>query len=863
MTPRATARLQFHAGFTLDDAVGVVPYLSRLGISHLYASPITTARRGSTHGYDVVDPTRINPELGGEPALGRLSEALQQHGMGLVLDIVPNHMAVGGSDNPWWLDVLEHGRASPYAHWFDIEWQPIEPGLAGKMLMPFLGGPYGEILESGELVLRFDEGMGAFFVAYHDHRFPLSPESQRDLAGDVTRALAAHDPLLEDGRRRLHALLERQHYRLSSWRLASDALNWRRFFDITGLAGFRVEVPAAFEASHALILRLYAAGVIDGVRIDHVDGLAHPRGYCHKLRQRLRAARPGAEPLIWVEKILAPEEALPAAWLTDGTSGYDFMDEVAAVLHDPDGAEPLGRVWAGISGSDADCATEVLAARRQILRESLGAEATLAALAFKRTADASPRQRDFGLDAIRRVLTELVVHVATYRPYLGAGARSATDTGLIRQAIARARPELPSTDGALLEAFDAWLGAEPISALPAAQRPARIAAQRRFQHLTAPLAAKSMEDTAFYRYGRLLSRNEVGADPAIFAITPERFHAAQVARAAALPRALLATATHDHKRGEDLRARLAVLSEMPGAWEYALRGWIATSSPPDAAVAAMLLQMMVGAWPLDLRTGDAVRLHAFADRLAAWQRKALREAKRRSRWTLPDEAYETACEAYLRRLLTPGPVLADIAAFAERIAPAGAVNSLSQSLLRCTAPGVPDLYQGTEFWDLSLVDPDNRRPVDWAAREVALDAAMSPASAIQHWQDGRVKQAVIGMALRCRREVASLFAQGSYEPLEVAGPRSAHVLGFRRQWGDAEAIIVTTRLPATLLGRETRPWVAPSAWHGTTIRLAADTAAGWRDAMTGTMHAGRDGGLAVAQLLSELPICLLMAEKPA
>lgn len=863
MTPRATARLQFHAGFTLDDAVGVVPYLSRLGISHIYASPITTARCGSTHGYDVADPTRVNPELGGEPALGRLSEALQQHGMGLVLDIVPNHMAVGGSDNPWWLDVLEHGRASPYADWFDVEWQPIEPGLAGKMLVPFLGGPYGEVLESGELVLRFDEGMGVFFVAYHDHRFPLSPESRRHLRGDAASVLATHDPMQEGGRRHLHALLERQHYRLSSWRLASDALNWRRFFDITGLAGFRVEVPAAFEASHALILRLYAAGVIDGVRIDHVDGLADPRGYCRKLRRRLRAARPGAEPLIWVEKILAPEEALPAAWLTDGTSGYDFMDEVAAVLHDPDGAEPLGRIWTDISGSDADCATEVLDARRQILRESLGAEATLAALAFKRTADASPRQRDFGLDAIRRVLTELAVHVATYRPYLGAGVRSAADTGLIRQAIARARPELPSTDGALLEAFDAWLGAEPVSALPAAQRPARIAAQRRFQHLTAPLAAKSMEDTAFYRYGRLLSRNEVGADPAILAITPERFHAAQAARATALPRALLATATHDHKRGEDLRARLAVLSEMPGAWEYALRGWIAMSPPPDAAAAAMLLQMMVGAWPLDLRTGDATGLRVFADRLAAWQRKALREAKRRSRWTLPDEAYETACEAYLRRLLTPGLLLADIAAFAERIAPAGAVNGLSQSLLRCTAPGVPDLYQGTEFWDLSLVDPDNRRPVNWAARELALDAAMPAASAMQHWQDGRVKQAVIGAALRCRREAASLFAQGSYEPLTVAGPQSQHVLGFRRRWGDAEAIIVTTRLPMTLLGREAHPVVPAPVWHGTAIRLATDTAAGWRDVMTGTMHAGQDGSLAVAQLLSELPVCLLMAEKPA
>lgn len=862
MTPRATARLQFHPGFTLDDAVSVTPYLSRLGISHIYASPITTARRGSTHGYDVIDPMRVNPELGGEAALGRLSEALRRHGMGLVLDIVPNHMAVGGDDNPWWLDVLEHGRASPHASWFDIEWQPIEPGLAGKMLVPFLGGPYGEVLESGELTLRFDEGMGTFFVAYHDHRFPLSPESRRELAGDAATALAMHDPAREDGRQCLHALLERQHYRLSSWRLASDALNWRRFFDITGLAGFRVEVPEAFEASHALILRLYADGVIDGVRVDHVDGLADPRAYGRKLRRRLRAACPGSEPLIWVEKILAPGEILPAAWLTDGTSGYDFMDEVAAALHDPDGAEQLGRLWASISDSDADFATEVLTARRQILRESLGAEVTLAALAFKRTANSHGRQRDFGLDAIRRVLTELAVHIATYRPYLSAGRRSADDTRLVHHAIARARPGLPATDGALLEAFDAWLGAEPTAALPEAQRQARIVAQRRFQHLTAPLAAKSMEDTAFYRYGRLLSRNEVGADPAIFAITPEQFHAAQTARAACLPRALLATATHDHKRGEDVRARLAVLSEIPEAWEQALRDWIATSSPPDQAAAVMLLQMVVGAWPLDLRPEDAAGLHGFADRLSAWQRKALREAKRQTRWTLPDDAYEAACEAYLRRLLAPGPLLADIAAFADRIAAAGAVNGLSQCLLRCTAPGVPDLYQGTEFWDLSLVDPDNRRAVDWTARERALRAAGPPGSAMRHWRDGQVKQALIGAALDCRRQAKNLFEHGAYEPLAIEGPRSAHALGFRRHWNGVQAIVVTTRLPAALLGQETHPLVPMAVWRGTRLRLA-DDATTWQDAMTRVTHVGKDGGLAVAQLLSELPVCLLMAVKSA
>lgn len=858
MTPRATARLQFHAGFTLDDAATLVPYLSRLGISHLYASPITTARRGSTHGYDVVDPTRVNPEIGGKAALHRLNEALRRHGMGLVLDIVPNHMAVG-SDNPWWQDVLEHGRGSAHASWFDIEWETAEPGLTGKMLVPFLGGPYGEVLESGELTLRHDDEARAFFIAYYDQRFPLSPESRRDLAGDAATVLAMHDPKQPGGRDRLHALLERQHYRLSSWRLAPEALNWRRFFDITGLVGFRVEDPVAFDAAHALILRLYAKGAIDGVRIDHVDGLADPRGYCRKLRRRLRAARPGTEPLIWVEKILAPNEALPTDWLTDGTSGYDFMDQVAAVLHNPDGAEPLGRLWASLSGDDAAFGTTLLAARRQILEESLAAELTLTARAFKRVADDDLRQRDFGLNAVRRVLAELVLHVGAYRTYLGAGSRSAADTRLIRRAIAEAGRRLPPTDADLLKALDGWLGTEPVTALPSMRRRARIIAQRRFQHLTAPLAAKSMEDTAFYRYGRLLSRNEVGADPAILAIAPERFHAAQAARAAELPRALLATATHDHKRGEDVRARLAVLSEIPEVWAQAVSGWIAASAPPDTAAASMLLQMVVGAWPLDLRMEDAAGLQAFADRLTLWQRKALREAKQRSRWTLPDEIYETACETYLRRLLTPGPLLAEIAALADRIAPAGALNGLSQCLLRCTAPGVPDLYQGTEFWDFSLVDPDNRRAVDWAARERALHAASSPAELMQHWRDGRIKQAVIHAALQCRSAWPDLFALGDYEALPVTGPRRAHVLAFRRRWNDAQAVIVATRLPAALMGEAPLPLVPPGAWRGASIH-AEGLAGDWRDAMTGASHASGDGTLGVERLLAELPVCLLVRE---
>ncbi|HEY4251252.1 MAG TPA: malto-oligosyltrehalose synthase [Roseomonas sp.] len=857
MTPRATARLQLHAGFTLDDAAGVVPYLARLGISHAYASPITTARRGSLHGYDVVDPTRVNPELGGEPALRRLSAALRQHGMGLVLDIVPNHMAVGGDDNPWWLDLLEHGPGSAHATWFDIDWDAGEPGLAGKLLLPFLDAPYGEALEAGRLLLRADEASGSLFVTHHGHRFPLSPDSRRALRGDTAALLAAHDPATAEGRARLHQLLERQHYRPAWWRLAADALNWRRFFDITGLAGFRVEVPAAFDAAHALVLRLFAEGLIDGVRIDHVDGLADPRGYCRKLRRRLRAARPGTEPLIWVEKILAPGEALPADWWTDGTSGYDFMNEAAAVLHDPQGAAPLERLWATLGGDAAGFPAVALTARRQVLRESLGAELTLAARAFKRVADQDPRQRDFGLGAIRRVLAAIAVHVAAYRSYLGAGARGAVDARLLGQAMTAAAAELPPGDAPLLAVFDDWLGAEPLRALPPAGRRARITARRRFQQLTAPLAAKSTEDTAFYRHGRLLSRNEVGADPAIFALSPAEFHAAQAMRAAAFPHALLATATHDHKRGEDVRARLAVLSEIPEAWAAALAGWLATAKPPDAGDAAMLLQMLVGAWPPGLDAGDAAGLAGFADRLEAWQGKALREAKRRSSWAAPDAAHEAEAAAYLRRLLTPGPLAAGIGGFAARIAAAGAANGLAQALLRCAAPGIPDLYQGTEFWDFSLVDPDNRRPVDWPARDRALRDGTEPAALLARWWDGRVKQAVIHAALRCRQDQPALFAEGSYDALAAAGPLAGHLLGFRRQRGAAEAVAVVTRLPMALLDGAATPLVPAERWDGTVLPLPAGT---WRDVLTGAVHAGGAMAVPAGRLLAALPVCLLLRE---
>ncbi|HYZ34252.1 MAG TPA: malto-oligosyltrehalose synthase [Crenalkalicoccus sp.] len=918
--PRATARLQFHKGFTLDDAVPLVPYLARLGISHLYASPILKARPGSTHGYDIVDHDTINPELGGMPALERLVAALHGAGMGLILDIVPNHMGVGGADNTWWLDVLEWGRQSPYAAYFDIDWEPPDRSLQNRLLAPFLGAPYGEVLASGDLRLRFEAETGQFFVQYFEHRFPIAPQHvhhilvtaddpaltalahafgeiglhQRDRAAArtaaegarlglcqqaatpegaaaIARALAAFDATTEEGRDRLHRLLERQHYRLAWWRAAADEINWRRFFDITSLAGLRQELPEVFDATHALILKLYAEGMVDGLRIDHVDGLADPRGYCRKLYRRMEAVRPDHTPWIWVEKILAPFETLRTDWEVQGTTGYDFMDEASGVLHDPAGEAPLTALWTEATGRSGSFEDEAREARRQILRDNLSSELNATAATLKRVANRDLVTRDFTLTALRRALTEVLVHFPVYRLYITPGGRGADDKRILDWALAGARRTVRATERPLIDLLDAWLGGEAPRSLPPPLRRDRLAAAVRFQQLSAPTAAKSVEDTAFYRYGRLISRNEVGSDPDRFAVTPAAFHAAARARARHFPHALLATATHDHKRGEDTRARLAVLSQLPEEWAAALRRWtrlnaslkrqIEGGPAPDAADEVMLYETLVGAWPLGLDPADEAGVAAYRDRVAAWQEKAVREAKRRTDWAVPNAEYEAACRDFLDATLAagrPAHLREEIAGFAMRIAPAGAVNGLSQLILRCAAPGVPDLYQGTEFWDFSLVDPDNRRPVDWVARQAALEAAEHPAGLLAHWRDGRVKQAVLARALALRARRPAVFAEGDYLPLPADGPMAEHVLAFARRCRGEMVIAIATRLPASPSRDFTVPLLSAEDWQGTTLPLPREgSASGWEDALTGERHAAPAGRLPLEGVLARLPLALL------
>lgn len=798
--PRATLRLQLHRGFTFADAGAFASYFAALGISHIYASPITTARRGSTHGYDVVDPRRINPELGGEDAFRDFVRELRRHDLGLIIDIVPNHMAIG-SENAWWMDVLARGRDSAYARYFDIDWEPPNRSLAGKVLLPVLGRPYGEALAEGEITLSRDAERSRFVIRYFDHVFPVA---DGEALSDVS--LRDFDPASPQGYQRLHALLERQHYRLAWWRAANDEINWRRFFDINELAALRVEDDDVFEAVHALVFRLYRDGLIDGVRVDHIDGLAEPETYCRALRQRLRALeseRPADAPAgaayIVVEKILAHGESLPSEWLTDGTTGYDFMNEVSAVLHDAEGEAPLRDVWQRLSGRPGDFNAEEKLARRQILERSFAGQREALVETLYAVAQRDLTTRDYSRAAIRRCVTEILVAFCVYRVYARVDHASLADATFLSQAIAGAAASCLPGDREVLETLGAWLsGGRLYPSLDGLQN----VALARFQQLSAPLCAKAVEDTAFYRYGRLLSRNDVGFDPRVFALSTANFHGRMTARATAFPHAMLATATHDHKRGEDVRARLAVLSEIPREWKEAVERWIAASTPhcmsdagtlmPAAGDLAILLQTLVGAWPLDLDVPNRSALTTFAERITAWQRKALREAKLYSDWSAPNDAYERAAADYIAWLFS-SDLLADIAGFAQRIAGAGAAKSLAQLVVKLTAPGIPDIYQGCEYWDLSLVDPDNRSAVDFAVRQRSLQAAAPLDELLTNWKTGDLKQFVIARLLALRKKLPRLFAAGKYLPLPSSGPQAERIVAFARVLGDSAIIVAFLR----------------------------------------------------------------------
>ncbi|MDO9406360.1 MAG: malto-oligosyltrehalose synthase [Polaromonas sp.] len=940
--PRATVRLQLHREFTFDDAAATIDYYADLGISHFYLSPVFVARAGSTHGYDVTDPTRINPELGGEDAFRRLVTRLRAAGMGAIIDIVPNHMGVASADNRYWQHVLAWGEQSAYAHWFDIDWQHPDPRLTGKLLLPVLGEPYEDALAAGVLGIRFDAASGRLSLACYDGLLPLSAASYSAvLAGQhlfadtadrlaslresavapahaqlatlaatpegrqaMARALARFAPGAPGAVPALNEVLARQHYRLSWWRNAAEEINWRRFFEVSDLAGLCVEKDDVFEATHALVFDLYRQGLIDGLRMDHVDGLADPGAYCRRVRARLSALQAGRpdglrEDRAWivVEKILTPGESLPQDWGVDGTTGYDFMDQAGAVLHDEAGETALRQLWTRLTGDAAAFEDHLQAAREQLLAENFVGEVdALARLLQRYAASIGHAGRDLAPPAIRRVLVALLSAFRRYRVYAGPdGVLGEEDIGVLQAAVDAASHRLHFHDHALLQEVAQWLGLPPVPATGDATL--RLRALTRFQQLTPPLAAKSLEDTVFYRHAPLLSRNDVGSypdeDAASFAGADGRariaaFHAANLQRARQFPHSMLATATHDHKRGEDTRARLAVLTEMPGTWGGLLADWMSAHGPlratvplpgsgllaaPAPADEVMLYQAILGAWPEDLRTDDAGGLRALAKRLAAWQEKALREAKLYSSWMLPHQAYEAGCRAFLDSLLCSdegATFRAQMRALVEQVTPAARANALSQTLLRLLSPGVPDLYQGCDRADFSLVDPDNRRPVDMALRQ-AVQPDWPPA---QPWTDSLqpgAKQALIRQVLGWRRAHPGVVDGGSYQALDVEGGLASHVVAFHRSdmrpgaadtpapapAGARQLIAVAMRKPAGLIEPTALSGGMPG-WADTRIALPAGFPRRWRDVLTGASIPSAGGMLLLEEVLRHATVAMLV-----
>ena len=937
--PTATYRMQFGPSFGFDDARKLVPYLSALGVSHLYASPILAARPGSTHGYDIVDHGRLNPELGDASAFDALVDALHRHGMGLILDFVPNHMGVG-TDNPWWSDVLEWGTSSPFSRFFDIDWKPLEASLQGKLLLPVLGDHYGAVLERGELLPDFDPQRGAFSVRHGESRFPLSPRVYPDLLRNAARgapeAASILEPLAEEmaaalkergSRRRdaaarervealkrrlaeavadeagaadaiagmvkalrgregepesfdpLHRILERQHYRLAFWRVAAHEINYRRFFDIPDLAGLRMEEPELFQASHALVGRLVAEGKVQGLRLDHVDGLRDPEAYLGELRDRVS---PG---YLVVEKILAPDEELPPTWPVEGTTGYDFLAEVNGLLVDPAGEAALTRFHGRFTGETRSFREVEESCRRRVMEESLTSELNVLAHQFNRLAKQSRATRDFTFTGLRRALADVVAHFPVYRTYLTPGARSDGDLGRVAHAVDHARRGSRLPDTSVYDFIRDILTLGPERGLRWSHRRADVVdTALRFQQYTGPVTAKAVEDTAFYRYLRLVSLNEVGGDPQFFAISPEAFHEANQRRGERHPLSMVTTATHDHKRGEDVRARLAVLSESPREWTGRVRRWrrmnrgatteLPSGRAPTPADEYLFYQTLVGCWPPELDSSQAEALAALVRRLKAYAEKAAREAGTRTSWLARNEEYEDALAAFIDGVLDPErnrSFVDEMVAFVQEIAPAGVVNSLAQVVLKETVPGVSDHFQGTEFWDLSLVDPDNRRPVDYVPRVESL--ARPPvgregwAKLLAEWPSGQVKQHLIARLLDLRRRDPALFLEGRYHALDCSGSQAPRVMAFARVQGERALMVVVPRLVAGLIPPGGHP--LPREWGDTVVEVpeellspdgAAPHPSPWRDVFTGSTTQG--ARLKVAELMDPLPVAVLLGPRP-
>jgi len=924
-TPRATYRLQFNREFTFADATRVVPYLARLGISHVYASPILKARPGSMHGYDVTDHTRLNPELGTPEEFAALVAVLRERGMGLIVDIVPNHLGVMGDDNEWWLDVLENGPAARSAHHFDIDWRPNRSSMRDRVLVPVLGDAYGAVLERGELQLKFDRAAGSFAIRYHEHLMPIDPREYPRIFAPVPIAAAvlaeddAHradfESLLnafgnlpprsdtsedaiairyrdkEAHKRRLVRLLERspeierhieatvarlngtpgdprsfdaldalldaQAYRLSYWRVAGDEINYRRFFDVNDLAALRMDEAGVFDSTHRLIFDLIERGMIDGLRIDHVDGLYDPQAYLERLQTK---------PLyVVVEKILAAYERMPETWPVHGTTGYEFAALTTSWLVCNEYETRMTRRYRQFTESDVTFEQVAYEGRRLVMRSSLAAEIEVLATQLDRIAQLDRHTADYTRAAIREAIREVIACFPVYRTYVSHRGVSDEDRRIVNWAVNVARKR---SVGAELSVFDflrdVLLG-ERSEGKAESTRRAMLEFAMKFQQVTSPVAAKGVEDTALYRYNRLVCLNDVGNDPGRFGTSSSALHQANAERARTWPHTMLATSTHDTKRSEDVRARIAVLSELPDLWKLHLARWarlnrskrrqIGDDPVPDREDEYLFYQTLLGVWS---PTDDPA---ALTERLQAYVVKAAREAKRSTSWIAPNAEYEKALGDFVGELLADperSAFLKDFGVLAATVAFFGRINSLVQTVLKITAPGIPDFYQGTELIALTLVDPDNRRRVDFDAATKHLDRVeqlqRSPRELLWEQEGAASKLYVIRKLLQLRHDDPELFAQGDYQALQVDGAHKEHVFAFARTYEGRSCIVIVPRWTAKLMDAVTELPLGEQVWADTRINAPATR---MRDVLT-EREVAIDGSLAVANALADFPVAVFV-----
>ncbi|HEU4366637.1 MAG TPA: malto-oligosyltrehalose synthase [Methylomirabilota bacterium] len=964
--PLATYRLQLGPHLTFDAAAALLDYLERLGVSDCYTSPFFETSSASSHGYDVNDHNRLREELGGEAAFGRFAAALRARGMGLLIDLVPNHMGIAGNRNARWLDVLENGAAAPSAVYFDVDWAPVKAELAGKVLLPILGDQYGAVLDSGQLRLALEDN--GFRLRYYDHVMPLAPRSWGRVLGhrlaELQHRLGSEHPDLielkslitwlttipprtetdpdrvaarrrevEIGRTRLAALLAGspavrefvegnvrafngtpgdprsfdlldglladQAYRLAYWRVAGEEINYRRFFDINELAAIRMEAAEVFAETHRLVFRLVGEGVVTGLRVDHPDGLYAPAQYFRRLQRGCARARGlddgGDDFYVVAEKILAPREHLPEGWPTAGTTGYEFLNLVNGIFVDRSQARALEQVYARTIRVRPPFVDVVDECKRLVLETSMASELNMLSHRLNRISEKQRSSRDFTLGSLTTALREIIAAFPVYRTYVGESAVDgggapppdlrnqtvgdstlvgARDREYIALAVGRAKRRTPAMSESVYDWIEGVLTLRfPDWATPA-DREERLDFVRRFQQITGPVTAKGYEDTVLYRFNRLVSLNEVGGDPSRFGTSLAEFHAANAERLRRSPHALSATATHDTKRGEDVRARINVLSEIPAEWRARVAAWqrlnrkhrtMVDGAPvPGANTEYFVYQTLVGAWPLDRA------------RLSGYLMKAVREAKVHTSWVNPNARYDAAIARFAEAILDPGrsaAFLEDFTLFQARVAHFGGLNSLGQTLVKLTAPGVPDFYQGSELWDLNLVDPDNRRPVDWDARRRLLDelltavAAAPDRAALAHELvktrgDARVKLFVIHEGLRVRRARRALFETGAYQPLEARGAWAEHVCAFARVHGGTAALTVLPRLLARR-GVDALP-LGSEYWADTRLELPRGLAGRYVNVFTGERleaePAAEGTRLALGTALASFPVALLDRE---